>query len=76
MSAPPAPASAPALPAPAFPWDEALAAALGPLGWTPDTFWRATPRELAAALSGRGLGVRDAPTRATLAALMAAHPDG
>ncbi|MGP9821287.1 phage tail assembly chaperone [Salinarimonas sp. NSM] len=64
-----------AIDAQAFPWDAALAAALGPVGWTPDTFWRATPRELAAALSGRGFGIPDAPSRATLAALMAAHPD-
>ncbi|GGK29815.1 phage tail assembly chaperone [Salinarimonas ramus] len=64
-----------AAPAP-FPWDDALETALGPLGWTPDTFWRATPRELAAAVAGRlGRARAGAPTRDTLAALMAAFPD-
>lgn len=49
--------------------------ALGVLGWTPGTFWRATPRELALALEGRfgrGGGTAD---RATLDRLMAAFPD-
>ncbi|MGJ3263975.1 MAG: phage tail assembly chaperone [Salinarimonas sp.] len=73
MSAPPA--SGLLAPSRAFPWDAALAAALGWLGWTPDTFWRATPRELAAALSGCVPGTGEAPSRAILAALMAAHPD-
>lgn len=63
-----------ATPAP-FPWDDVLEAALGGLGWAPETFWRATPRELAAALTGRFGARRDAPSREALAALMAAHPD-
>lgn len=59
----------------AFPWDEAMRLALGRLGWTPATFWRATPRELAAALEGR-FGVSAAPAdRATLQRLMRAFPD-
>lgn len=62
MSAPPAP----------FPWEEASAFCLGVLGWTPDTFWAATPRELAAAL---GPHTSRAPSRGDLAALMAAFPD-
>jgi len=62
-------------PAPAFDWDDAMAAALGRLGWTPETFWRATPRELAAALAGRFGTGGQAPSRGALAALMAAFPD-
>lgn len=52
-----------------------MAAALGRLGWTPETFWRATPRELAAALAGRFGTGGQAPSRGALAALMAAFPD-
>lgn len=63
-----------AAPAP-FPWDDVLAAALGGLGWTPETLWRATPRELAAALAGRFGAGAGAPSRDALAALMAAYPD-
>ncbi|WP_148259461.1 rcc01693 family protein [Polymorphum gilvum] len=57
----------------AFPWAEALQAGLGRLGWTPETFWRATPRELAAAL---GLARRGrAPARADLDRLLRRFPD-
>jgi uncharacterized phage protein (TIGR02216 family) len=49
--------------------------ALGVIGWPPDVFWRATPRELAAALDGR-FGRTSAPVdRAALDRLMAAYPD-
>lgn len=49
--------------------------ALGLLRWSPDAFWRATPRELSAALQGPRRSL--APARAeTLAALMRAFPDG
>lgn len=49
--------------------------ALGRLGWTPDAFWRATPRELASALEGRfGRAGRPAD-RSMLDRLMAAYPD-
>jgi uncharacterized phage protein (TIGR02216 family) len=60
----------------AFPWEEATAFCLGVLRWSPDVFWRATPREVAAA--ARGL-VPTAPApadRRELEALMAAFPDG
>lgn len=43
------------------------------LHWTPDTFWRATPEELAAifqAMAG------EAPEAVDLAALMERFPDG
>ena len=48
------------------------------LGWPPDTFWRATPAELAAVvavLSGAGETVQP-PDRATLSKLQEAFPDG
>ncbi len=48
------------------------------LGWSPDTFWRATPAELAAVvavLSGAGEMVPP-PDRATLTTLQEAFPDG
>lgn len=66
---------APALPPEPFPWEAVLRLALGGLGWTPEAFWRATPRELAAALEGR-FGRSLAPAgRSTLERLMAAYPD-
>ena len=64
-----------AAPAP-FPWEAAMAAAFGPLRWSPDTFWRATPRELAAALASLAPPRAPPATRADLARLMQAHPDG
>ncbi|WP_238252337.1 phage tail assembly chaperone [Methylobacterium persicinum] len=57
----------------AFPWDDALAAALGILGWRPRDFWAATPRELAAAL-GRPRA-SPALSRSDFERLLAAHPD-
>ena len=58
-----------------FPWAQALAIGLGVLRFSPEQFWKMTPRELAAAL--RGLyGEQDAPLdRATLDALAARFPD-
>lgn len=51
-----------------------MALGLGVLRWSPDTFWRATPRELRAALGGPGRPV--APAGADdLARLMRAFPD-
>ncbi len=46
-------------------------------GWTPDTFWAATPAELAtivAALAGDGAA--EPPDAALRARLMEAFPDG
>ncbi len=60
-----------------FPWDEAMAFAFRVLRWSPQTFWRATPRELIAA--AQGLAGRDviAPAGAAdLDRLMRAFPDG
>jgi uncharacterized phage protein (TIGR02216 family) len=52
-----------------------MAFALGVLRWSPESFWRATPRELAAAVAGlRGTPIV-APGAGDLAALMRAFPD-
>jgi uncharacterized phage protein (TIGR02216 family) len=60
-------------PAP-FPWDAVLHAAFRHLRWTPDTVWRATPRELAIAL--RDPDRVSAPMRRdAFAALLDAFPD-
>ncbi len=60
----------------AFPWDEAMSLALGVLRWSPREFWRATPRELVAALDGlRGGRAPEPPGTGDLARLMAAFPD-
>ena len=48
------------------------------LGWTPDTFWHATPAELAvvvAVLTGSDPGVAP-PDAATIARMQEAFPDG
>ena len=61
----------------AFPWNDAQAFALGVLRWPPETFWRATPRELIAAAEGLTGGTAAAPTGAAdLDRLMRAFPDG
>ncbi len=58
----------------AFPWEEAMAFCLGVLRWSPDAFWRATPRELIAAMQGPEQ--RGAPATADdLQRLMQAFPD-
>ena len=60
----------------AFPWEDAMALGFGLLRWTPEAFWRATPRELAAAIDGLRGGARAVPqTRRELDRLMAAFPD-
>ncbi|MFB2551014.1 rcc01693 family protein [Ensifer soli] len=56
-----------------FPWETAMTAGFRLLRLGPSDFWAMTPRELAAALgSGDAVG---GPSRASLAALMAAYPD-
>lgn len=55
-----------------------MAACLGRLGWTPDAFWKATPREVAAAMTGLGIGRQRGAQRlgrAELEALMRRFPD-
>jgi uncharacterized phage protein (TIGR02216 family) len=54
-----------------------LAGHAGLLGWSPDTFWRATPAELAtvaAAIAGDGGAAPPDPD--TIARLREAYPDG
>jgi uncharacterized phage protein (TIGR02216 family) len=61
----------------AFPWDEAMSLALGVLRWSPGEFWRATPRELIAALEGLRGGRGPEPAgRSDLDRLIAMFPDG
>jgi uncharacterized phage protein (TIGR02216 family) len=53
-----------------------MAFGLGRLGWSPQTFWAATPREIGAALRAHQAEQPSAaPGRNALRALMAAHPD-
>lgn len=59
-----------------------MGVALGLLGWTPDTFWRATPAELAAALEARAGEQHGSPHQAAappqrtdLDALLQRFPD-
>nr|WP_321510039.1 phage tail assembly chaperone [uncultured Hyphomonas sp.] len=54
-----------------FPWRDMLRAALS-AGITPDAFWRLSLREWRWLAGERG----DAMSRAQLAALMGAYPDG
>ncbi len=44
------------------------------LGWSPDTFWNATPAELCDALMPPG-EAGEPPSRATIDALMTRFPD-
>lgn len=53
-----------------------MAFGLGRLGWPPDRFWAATPRELAAAMRAWRRGAPGSATeRSSFEALMAAFPD-
>ncbi len=61
--------------APPFPWDRMLAIGLGILRLSPESFWRMTPRELAAAMRGL-FGEPEAPfDRSTLEQLARRYPD-
>ena len=51
-----------------------MAFGLGRLAWAPDTFWAATPREIAAALRAHG-GEASALSPDELQALMRRFPD-
>lgn len=53
-----------------------MAFGLGRLGWPPEQFWNATPREIAAALRAYVPDTgEEAPSRQALLQLMAAYPD-
>jgi uncharacterized phage protein (TIGR02216 family) len=58
-----------------FPWEEAMAAALSVLPWSPRHFWSATPRELAAALSISRPRAPEPLSADGLARLLRAFPD-
>ena len=45
-------------------------------GWTPDTFWRATPAELAAMLTALAGDAPAPPDPATIARMRQEFPDG
>ena len=51
-----------------------VGAAAACLGWTPDTFWNATPAELCDALMPPG-EAGEPPSRAAIDALMTRFPD-
>lgn len=57
-----------------FPWDAVLFFALRVLRWPPEAVWRATPREIAAALGGSGLGAEPLRRR-ELGDLLRRFPD-
>ena len=58
-----------------FPWKDAIGFGLGVLKLPPETFWRMTPRELAAAIEAvRGRNGAPLP-RARLDELMRRFPD-
>ena len=58
-----------------FPWKEAMGFGFGVLRLSPESFWRMTPRELAAAMEAV-LGTREAALdRASFAELSARFPD-
>ncbi|MFL9502467.1 phage tail assembly chaperone [Rhodopseudomonas sp. P1] len=58
-----------------FPWAEAMQLGLGVLRLPPDQFWRMTPRELAAAITGLRGGATPPLGRAAFAELMRRYPD-
>lgn len=61
----------------AFPWEDIMRLCLGLLRWSPQDFWRATPREIVAAIEGLGGGRAPEPAgRGDLRRLMHAFPDG
>jgi phage conserved hypothetical protein len=61
----------------AFPWEDVMRLCLGLLRWSPVDFWRATPREVAAAFDGLAGGKVPEPAgRSDLRRLMEAFPDG
>ena len=70
----PAGSDAPETPVSGFPWDAVLTLGLATLRWRPRDLWAATPRELATA-TGLVRPAPDAPSRADLDRLLAAHPD-
>jgi uncharacterized phage protein (TIGR02216 family) len=59
-----------------FPWEDAMMLGLSVLRWSPDQFWRATPRELFVAWEGLNGGRRLEPAiSGDLRRMMEAFPD-
>ena len=58
-----------------FPWEGAMRFGLGVLRLSPESFWRMSPRELAAAFAAFRPSVGPAPGRAGLEAMMQRFPD-
>lgn len=69
--------TAPAGPAPSFPWKQMMQIGFGVLRLSPQQFWSMTPRELASATRGAcGLPASlSPPARRDLTALMHRFPD-
>jgi uncharacterized phage protein (TIGR02216 family) len=60
----------------AFPWEDAMMLGLSVLRWSPDQFWRTTPRELLAAWEGLSGGRRMEPAvTSDLRRMLEAFPD-
>ena len=59
----------------AFPWDEVMAVGLGVLKFSPQDFWRMTPREFARAIAPMTAAPVPPIGRAGLVALMRQFPD-
>lgn len=60
----------------AFPWDDVMALGLSVLRWDPSEFWRATPREVMAAIDRLRGGRESEPAGGSdLRRLMEAYPD-
>lgn len=59
-----------------FPWDDAMTLGLGTLRLAPETFWRMTLPEIAAAARAVRPRVQAAMRRGELASMMARFPDG
>jgi uncharacterized phage protein (TIGR02216 family) len=58
-----------------FPWQAVMAAGLGVLRHSSDSFWRLTLRELIAAIDAHGAARATPPDRAALDKLMRRFPD-
>ncbi|AEV36976.1 Conserved hypothetical phage protein [Pseudovibrio sp. FO-BEG1] len=58
-----------------LPWHELLHKACRELGWSPHTFWQATPKELEMALNPPGNQAARTLSRSTLEDLLHQFPD-
>ncbi|GHB19501.1 hypothetical protein GCM10007094_04270 [Pseudovibrio japonicus] len=58
-----------------FPWHDLMHKACRELGWSPRSFWQATPKELQMALNPTGSPAKHAFSRSTLDDLLRRFPD-